>query len=347
MSREHLEILDPLHYPRWDEFLLKQPDYSFFHSAPWAKVLSETYRYRPLYFGRIERGGLSVLIPVMEVRSLLTGKRGVGLPFTDYCEPVLREEKECPEVMNELVRFGKKNGWESLEIRSGNGAFSEFPASSSYSVHTLDLRPGPEALFRNLRDTTRRNIKKSIREGVTVSLETSPESVAAFYRLNCLTRRDHGLPPQPGTFFKKIHEHVISRKLGFIVLARHGGREIAGAVYFHSREKTIYKYGASLRAAQHLRANNLVMWRAIQWCSHNGYSSFCFGRTELEHTGLRHFKAGWGGREKIIDYYKYDMNKDLFTESNSWGAGMPRAIWKHVPLPLSKIAGRILYRHVG
>lgn len=343
----HLEILDPLRYPHWDELLLGQSNYSFFHTTPWARVLCESYRYRPRYFAHIEQGKLMVLLPVMEVRSALTGTRGVGLPFTDYCEPVIKERGRSADVMDAVVRFGKESGWESVEIRSGNGVPRGFPSSSSYSVHSLDLTPGTETLFRKLRDTTRRNIKKSIREGVIAGFYTSAESVAAFYRLNCMTRKEHGLPPQPYSFFKKIHEHVISRNLGFVVLATYRGRQIAGAMFFYSRDKTIYKYGASLRTYQHVRANNLVMWEAIQWCSQKKYKNLCFGRTEPDHKGLRRFKAGWGGDEKIIDYYKYDLRKGVFVVTNSWSTGICPSLWKHIPVPLSKIAGRILYRHVG
>jgi len=49
------------------------------------------------------------------------------------------------------------------------------------------------------------------------------------------------------------------------MLASHKGKNIASAVYFHFGDKAIYKYGASDRKYQHLRANNLVMWEAIRW----------------------------------------------------------------------------------
>jgi lipid II:glycine glycyltransferase (peptidoglycan interpeptide bridge formation enzyme) len=165
--------------------------------------------------------------------------------------------------------------------------------------------------------------------------------------MNCETRKEHGLPPQPYLFFKKLHEHVLSRYLGFVALATHQGREIAGAVYLYSREKASYKYGASLRSAQHLRANNLLMWKAIQRCSEQGYKRFCFGRTELEHAGLRQFKAGWGAEEKIIDYYKYDLRKKQFIKSSGLGKGLHTEIYKRMPIVLSKMIGRVLYRHVG
>ena len=83
----HLQIINPLEYPGWDELLLGTDGYSLFHSSSWARVLHESYRYKPLYFTCIENGKLSALIPMMEVISFLTGRRGVSLPFTDCCQP--------------------------------------------------------------------------------------------------------------------------------------------------------------------------------------------------------------------------------------------------------------------
>src|SRR3990167_10276631 len=81
-----LEIINPLVYPDWDKLVLSTPNYSFFLSSAWARVLHETYKYKPLYFTLIKNNKLSALIPFMEVGSILTGKRGVSLPFSDYCE---------------------------------------------------------------------------------------------------------------------------------------------------------------------------------------------------------------------------------------------------------------------
>ncbi len=85
--------------------------------------------------------------------------------------------------------------------------------------------------------------------------------------------------PQPFIFFKKIHELLISKNLGIVVLAFLDEKPIAGAVYFLFGKKAIYKYGASDRAYQKYKANDLVMWEAIKWFSSNGYESLCFGRT--------------------------------------------------------------------
>ena len=84
----NISIINPIEHPHWDDLLLTADRATFFHTTAWARVLSESYGYKPLYFTIIDDGKLAGLIPVMEIESLLTGKRGVSLPFTDFCPPV-------------------------------------------------------------------------------------------------------------------------------------------------------------------------------------------------------------------------------------------------------------------
>ena len=119
-----------------------------------------------------------------------------------------------------------------------------------------------------------------------LTIQNTLESVKEFYKLQCITRKIHGLPPQPLYFFKKIYEHIISQKKGFVALATHNNNVIAGAVFFQFGHKAIFKYGASNPRYLYLRPNNLVMWEAIKWHCQNGIKTFDFGRTELKHKGL-------------------------------------------------------------
>ena len=115
----NLEIIDPTNYAAWDELLLSTPGHSFFHSSAWARVLKDSYGYTPMYFATIENGQFWTLVPVMEVNSFITGKRGVSLPFTDYCEPLLNENIEFVDLFNNIIEYGKKHGWKYVELRGG------------------------------------------------------------------------------------------------------------------------------------------------------------------------------------------------------------------------------------
>ena len=123
-------------------------------------------------------------------------------------------------------------------------------------------------------------------------------------------------------------------------------KAIAGAVYFQWNRKAIYKYGASDRRYLDLRPNNLIMWEAIKRYSGTGYGSFDFGRTETENTGLIQFKSGWGTKERKLYYFKYDLRKNRYVAAAT-GKKSSYALFKHLPLPVLRLTGNLLYRHVG
>lgn len=343
----NLQIVNPLEDSRWNERILSHGGCSFFHSSNWAHVLAESYRYTPFYFAVIRGDVLQALMPFMEISSRLTGKRAVSLPFTDYCRPIVSDVPAFENLLDAVIQRGKREGWRSIELRTEDVLPVAHPPSSTYCGHVLDISLSEEDLYRRLRDSTRRNIKKAMKERVEVVFSNSPDALKEFYRLNCMTRRDHGLPPQPYLFFNKIHEHVLAKDLGMLALASHKGKHIAGAIYFHFNDQGFYKYGASDRTYRHLRANNLIMWEAIRRYRAKGYASFSFGRTEPENAGLLQFKAGWGAREYPIHYYKYDLRQNAFVKAPLKLKGMHNQIFSRMPMPLLKIAGSLLYRHMG
>jgi hypothetical protein len=342
----NLQIINPLEYPGWDDLLLTNDKFSFFHTSSWARVLFESYGYKPVYFSFIDNGKLSTLVPVMEINSFITGKRGISLPFSDICPPVVSDSECFSEAIEQVIVHGRKNGWKSIEWRGGENNIGDKVPSSSYYTHTLDVRSSEKELLSKFRSSTKRNIEKAIRESVHVGTHNSLESVKQFYRLNCMTRKKHGLPPQPFYFFGRIFKHIISPRKGFVVLATYKKRPIAGAVYFHFWDKAIFKYGASDFNFQYLRANNLVMWEGVKWCVRNGIKNLSFGITEMQNQGLVQFKKGWNTREEMIHYYKYSLKNNTF-EKDQFRGKTSYLLFQKIPSPLLKFIGFLFYRHVG
>lgn len=341
-----VEIINPVTYPGWDDLVLSTERYSFFHSCAWARVLSESYGYKPLYFTIFDKTRLAGLIPLMELKSILTGLRGVSLPFSDYCEPMANDRNHFKALFNYIIDYGKKFGWKSIELRGGEKFFrNTFPSSYFYG-HTLDLTQDEDKLLSGFRHSTRGNIKKSISGGVIVKISKSRDSVKEFYRLHCTTRRRHGLPPQPFRFFESLYSHVISKQQGIVVLASYNEKVIAGGVFFHFGEKAIFKYAAWDSAYRHLRPNNLVTWEAIKWYSESEYAAFCLGRTEPENKGLLQFKDGWTTKSRV-KYYKYDLLKATFKSQGPIASQFSNIICRRLPIPALKIIGLLLYKHIG
>jgi len=109
----------------------------------------------------------------------------------------------------------------------------------------------------------------------------------------------------------------------------------------------VYKYGASDPAAFSLRPNNQVMWEAIKYFAQRGYRSFCFGKTDPENEGLRRFKLSWGANEHKIFYYKHDLRANRIEPETSSLTGLHTLVFAKTPIPVLKMIGAVMYRHIG
>jgi Acetyltransferase (GNAT) domain len=345
---ERLAVVDPTRFPGWDDLLLSHPDTSVFHTSAWARALSQTYAYLPLYFTLIENDQLVGLLPFMEIRSWITGKRGVSLPFTDESAPILPDGIGFEEGMAQVIALAESRGWRTIEIRGRVPGMGNLPVSAEYLSHDLDLTGGEETLFSRYRPNVHRNIRKAEREGISVSEDATPNGLMEFYRLNCLTRREHGLPPQPVRFFENLRRHVLEEGHGFLVLARREKKAVAGALFLLFSGKAVFKYGASDRRYQELRANNLVFRDAIRLLCRRGARTLSFGRTDFGQEGLRQFKLSWGTTETRLQYFKYDMrSKTYLTADQSLWENRLKKTFANLPLPVLRIIGNIAYRHAG
>ena len=340
-----MQIIDPLSSENWDEQLGCHEKLNFFHSKAWARVLFETYRYRPMYFCTLDCDTIVNLLPLMEVRSFLKGSRGVSLPFTDYCEPILTDGVGMNEVLENFRQHGQQRGWQWFQIRGGDGINAA--PDERYYVHELPLQSDTENLFSQFRPSKQRNIRKAQKQQIDIQHADDLAALGDYYGLHCRTRKRHGMPPQPYRFFHNIYRYVIAAGQGKVVLARQQDRIIAGCIFFHFRKKALYKFGASDMAFQHLRPNDLIMWDAIQWYAGQGYESFCFGRTELDNSGLRRFKSDWGTQERIVNYYRYDLQRQDFVTSHAAVKPAQKRLFQMLPVPALRLLGSVAYRHMG
>jgi hypothetical protein len=339
--------LNPLELSDWDARVAVLPGAGFFHTSAWARVLQATYGYQPCYLAISSSGPLHSVLPLMEVASWLTGRRGISLPFTDAVDPLVSKAESFRILWSAALDVARKRGWKYLECRGGKKWLPEAPASTSFLNHVLELSGNESAMLAGVDDSVRRALRKAEQSGLIIEFSQSLDSVRAFYRLLGLTRRRHGVPPQPFSFFANIHENILAKHHGWVVLARKGAVPVAGALFFHSNGTALYKFGASDEAYQHLRANNFVMWHAIRHYAREGLTRLDFGRTSLGNEGLRKFKLGWGTLEERIDYVRYDLRQAAFVTARDEVTGWHNRFFRAMPPAISRLAGTLLYRHIA
>jgi hypothetical protein len=353
-SLPFFRLVSPLDDPHWDTAIGRLPGVTFFHSAAWARVLHSTYGFKLSYFVAGEPGYYRTVLPMAEVDSWLSGRRGVALPFSDVCGPLTSDPNSVECLFQSVSDYARQHRWKYWEVRGGRSFFPEATASVSFWAHALSLTSDPATLFARFDSATRRAVRKAEKSNLTIEFSQSLDGVREFHDLLCLTRRRHGLPPQPFRFFEKIQREVLAKNLGVVVLARlpmaaasRSGRAVAGAVFFESFGRALYKFGASDESFQQLRGNNLVMSQAIAHYARRGFASLDFGRTSRSNEGLRQFKLGWGTAETSLDYVRYDLRRQSYVMTPDQTSGWHTRIFQRLPAFASRFLGEVLYRHMA
>lgn len=282
----------------------------------------------------------------MEVSSSITGRRGVALPFSDFCPPLFFAEMQMSSLTKELSKLGRSRSWKYIEVRGGPPELDRSPASPSFYGHRLVLND-PAILRSNFSDSVRRALNKAERSSLTVQITRAREAVARFYELHMRTRRKHGAPPQPMRFFQSIYQNLLEAGLGFVVIAKKLSQPIAAAVYFTNGDNAVYKFGASDERFLGLRANNLVMWEAIKHLCADGVKSLHLGRTALDNAGLRRYKLGWGVKEEPLVYWRLNPVTEKWTSrSGDSSSSFAQQLFARLPLKMNRWAGSLLYPHL-
>ena len=344
---ESVEVVNPLLDDQWDSLLKSYANATIFHGSLWARVLCETYGYQPAYFLVRHGNRLLGLLPCMEVGSWFTGYRGVALPFTDRSEALIAEDIEPGVLLSSVLKQAGAREWRSFVLHGESSVPAFAIPSLAFYTHSLDLSLPCDRLFKGCKDTVRRHVRQAQRNGLVVEIGSSSRLMDAYYSLHCLTRKKHGIPPQPVEFFRSIQRNLLQTGLGFVTIARAKARPVAGAVFLHQGTRAYYKFGASDKDDLHLRGNNLVMWESICHLKSEGFVTLDFGRTSITNRGLRRYKLGWGTKESMVHYYRFDFRKNRFVEDTDQASGFHNWIFSMMPVPALRWCGRVLYRHIA
>ena len=94
---------------------VERSDVSPFQSLAWAAVAVESYGFRPVELALDVGRDARPFLPLMEINSPLTGRRGVSLPFSDFCAPAGCDEGGKNELIRSALEIGLRRGWPSTQ----------------------------------------------------------------------------------------------------------------------------------------------------------------------------------------------------------------------------------------
>jgi hypothetical protein len=344
-----VHAIDPINDARWHEFLCHHPAASIFHTPKWLEALRLTYGYKLIVFTTSHAGqALTNGIVFCEISNWLGTRRLVSLPFSDHCVPLVKDSNHLGELLAFLQESVDRKKWTRLEIRavdevrSGRG---EFQRSTPFVLHKLDLSPGIEDIFRGFhRDCVQRKISRAGRENLVQEAGTSETLLSAFYGLLLKTRRRHGVPPQPISWFRNLIGCLGDKVT--IRAAFKDAHPVAAILTLQHKQSLVYKYGCSDESLNHLGGMQMLFWNAIQDAKSSGLSEFDMGRSECDNLGLVTFKSRWGAAQTQLSYLQYPAKK-FHSVRDAAPSQISKRVLAHMPDGILSAAGRALYKYMG
>jgi hypothetical protein len=343
-------LFDPLQDKRWSDFVSWHPNASVFHTPSWLQALNRTYEYKPVVFTTSPPGSpLENGLVSCDVRSWLTGRRLVSLPFSDYCEPLFNSSGDLQLLMRYFQDAVAQGKWRYVEFRPVNGIVEaaagrdSFQRSGNYFWHRLYLQPQTEDLFRSFdKDSVQRRIRRAERAGLGEECGRSEDLLHRFYDLLVMTRRRHGLPPQPYAWFRNL-VNTFGDSLE-IWMASKEKVPVASILTLRFKDIVYYKYGCSDARYNNLGATPLLLWRAIAAAKSTHARAFDFGRTEADNEGLINFKDKWAPRSNPLVYLRFPRG---VSQAEDRKLKVLKQVFGRMPGKLLTLTGTIIYRHIG
>jgi CelD/BcsL family acetyltransferase involved in cellulose biosynthesis len=333
--------------PEWFAFVEAHPDSTIFHHPAWAGLIAECYGYRPFVITVTDKSGeIAAALPMMELRSLLQGKRWISLPFSDYCPPLLRDGVSLSLLAQALIGLRREHGVPSVEVRSSLQQEHGVHLSTPYVIHSLHLQTDPTVVFDGFDRKFRQYPRKAEREGLTARASSTREDIDIFYAIHLKTRVKLGVPVQPKRFFDLLWHRMIAKGLGIVIIVKEGsGIPISGAIVLRYRQNAMIKFSGSDPAYLYTRCHYFTFWKCIEWACMNGVSVFDFGRTEVPEVGLRKFKDGWGAKEEPLTYST--ISRAAPRQSSGRSTKLIRGLIQHSPPLVCRAIGELFYRYAA
>jgi len=215
--------------------------------------------------------------------------------------------------------------------------------SAIYCSHRLDLRPSKEKLLHNChKDSVQRKIRRAEREQLKYEVGTSEDLLQKFYRLLLMTRRRHGLPPQPLGWFRAL---IVA--FGNDLKIRVASKDdvaVASILTLSHKKSIVYKYGVSNTAFNNMGGTTLLLWKTIEEAKDAGLEELDLGRSDTDNPGLINFKDHWGAVGTSLSYWSYPHRTG---GAPNGGKKIARRLVSVMPNVALAAAGKLLYKHFG
>lgn len=330
--------------PRWEAFVDRCPQATFFHKLGWRGIIEEFFRHRTHYLVAERDGKIEGVLPLAEVRSRLFGHALVSLPFAVYGGPAAMNDEATMALVHAAAEMAGRLDVEHLELRNRHAICPDWPAQDLYVTFRRALLPDVEANMLAIPRKQRAMVRKGIKNGLVSELDSGVDQFFALYADNM---HRHGTPPFSRAYFEKLRA-VFGAQCEVLIVKDAQGQAVSGVMSFCFRDEILPYYAGDTAAARDLAANDFKYWELMRRACERGLQTFDYGRSKRG-TGSFEFKKNWGFEPEPLHYEFRLRKRDTVPQNNPLNPKfrMLVALWRRLPLPVANALGPHLVRNLG
>lgn len=329
---------------RWDEFVDRCADATFFHRIGWKTVLEDCFGHRTHYLLAERSTRIVGVLPLAEVKSFLFGHSLCSLPFCAYGGAAASEPDAIAALHRAARELGERIGVDHLELRDRTLRQPDWPQQDLYATFRKEILPEVEANMLAIPRKQRAMVRKGITAGLTSRIDKSADRFFALYADNV---HRHGTPPLPKRYFE-ILLRTFPTESEILTVADSRGIPVSSVFSFYFRDEVLPYYAGDDVAAREVAGNDFKYWELMRLACERNVRVFDYGRSKRG-TGPFDFKRNWGFEPTALAYEYWLYRRDQIPENNPLNPKYRAliALWRRLPVPVANFLGPHLVKGLG
>lgn len=341
-----IEYLDTnVQQPEWDLYVYTNAESSIFHQIGWLRLVSHSYKYTVYACVVKEHGKIIGICPLVHLKTRLFGDSLISTAFGTTGGILADTNDAMYALQHAIEKLSNSLGVDYLECRSRTASLgNEWQTkASTYFGYQIELEKDPEKRMQQFRKKKRNEIRKALRNNLTVEKNVPIEQ---FYQVYAESLRDHGTPVHNLNWYKNILTEFGDKAQTLLV--RHKTQPLCTCLALYHNGSVTPHYSGGIKAARPFKAFDVLYWSLMEEAIKRDHLIFDFGRSKGG-TGAAAYKAYWGFSAIPLEYQYYlpDNRKmpDINPNNPKYAAFV--RLWQYLPLKLSNTIGPLLARQLG
>lgn len=344
----------------WNRFVEGHPQGSPFHLTGWSRAVGEGLGHHARHLIAIEDGRVRGVMPLIMVRSSLTGCRMVSTPLAGYGGPLADDPTVADALVGRARRLTREVSADHLELHFEREdrvpqAARSLPTGALHCTFREELPDDPADVIGWIPRKTRRMVRLGVKAGLagrahriereSAATGRTPGWLVRAHGLVAATMRDLGTPSYSVRMLRQLLAEDPARWFVWAVYTPNGA--MAAAVWVARFGDCLYPHfsGADV-AHRKVGVNNFLYSSLMEAGIAEGARAFDFGRSKVD-SGPYHFKRHFGFEPRELGY-RYDLVRGGDLPSLSPASSryaMAIRLWQRLPLPVTRTLGPALVSH--